>query len=118
MDINSFQCDYCNEEPINGTRWHCTTCKEWSVDFCSDCLITQAQSKSHHPLDHRFIGFRVAIDFRTQTDEESGAEDEAEDDPQFDDFKDNYDDQIFDKDYFPINDKANYLDPNFLPDQN
>lgn len=47
------------------------TCKEWSIDFCSDCLITQTQNDVHHPFDHAFYGYRVSSDYRSQSDAES-----------------------------------------------
>ncbi|GJQ71123.1 hypothetical protein Trydic_g1027 [Trypoxylus dichotomus] len=31
-----FKCDFCDEEPIIGSRWHCATCDPKSVDFCTD----------------------------------------------------------------------------------
>ncbi|KAK9891440.1 hypothetical protein WA026_014674 [Henosepilachna vigintioctopunctata] len=34
----TFKCDRCNEEPIIGTRWHCSSCIQKTVDFCTDCL--------------------------------------------------------------------------------
>lgn len=71
-----FQCDYCDEEPITGTRWHCITCQNRSVDFCSDCFVTQAQEGNHHSLDHIFIGYRVSVDFQTQSDMESDDDDQ------------------------------------------
>lgn len=49
------QCNYCNEAPILGTRWHCNTCVYETVDFCSDCLVSQLYSESPHPVFHRFV---------------------------------------------------------------
>lgn len=69
-----FQCDYCNEEPISGTRWHCITCENESADFCSDCFVTQAQTVNHHPFDHVVIGYRVSSDYHGQSDLESDGE--------------------------------------------
>ncbi|KAF5280551.1 hypothetical protein FQR65_LT00302 [Abscondita terminalis] len=48
-----YKCDYCTEEPISGTRWHCKTCTDDSVDFCSDCVIAQMYSGKAHPLSHK-----------------------------------------------------------------
>lgn len=50
------QCDYCDEEPIVGTRWHCTTCTN-SVDFCTDCVLSQLYSENCHPLSHKLSKF-------------------------------------------------------------
>lgn len=47
-----FQCDYCNVEPIVGTRWHCITCNDDSIDFCTDCVLAQMYSNNSHPFDH------------------------------------------------------------------
>ncbi|XP_044763506.1 ZZ-type zinc finger-containing protein 3 [Coccinella septempunctata] len=51
----TFKCNYCNEEPILGTRWHCSTCIQESVDFCTDCLVSQIYSENPHPMSHRFV---------------------------------------------------------------
>lgn len=50
-----YKCDYCNEEPIIGSRWHCTTCINNSIDFCNDCIIAQMYSDYVHPLAHNFV---------------------------------------------------------------
>lgn len=71
-----FQCDYCDEEPITGTRWHCITCENESTDFCSDCFVTQAQEENHHSFDHVFIGYRVSSDLESQSDLESDGDGE------------------------------------------
>lgn len=47
-----YKCDYCNEEPISGVRWHCKMCEGDSIDFCSDCVIAQMYSENPHPLSH------------------------------------------------------------------
>jgi hypothetical protein len=52
-----FKCDYCSEEPIVGTRWHCSTCKTESVDFCTDCVLTQLYSDNYHPLNHNLVSY-------------------------------------------------------------
>lgn len=49
------KCDFCNEDPIRGCRWHCATCQKNSVDYCSDCLISQLGSDHCHPVTHEFI---------------------------------------------------------------
>ncbi|XP_050294859.1 ZZ-type zinc finger-containing protein 3-like isoform X2 [Anthonomus grandis grandis] len=46
-----FRCDYCDESPILGARWHCTVCAE-SVDFCTDCVVSQMYSEAPHPFHH------------------------------------------------------------------
>lgn len=62
VSIIYFQCDFCNEEPIAGTRWHCVTCINSSVDFCTDCLVTQMYSKNSHPVTHKFVIIRGSDD--------------------------------------------------------
>lgn len=52
-----FQCDYCESDPITGSRWHCMMCSE-SVDFCTDCILSQMYSSDVHPLSHEFGVFR------------------------------------------------------------
>lgn len=47
-----YKCDYCDEEPITGVRWHCKSCVSDSIDFCSDCIIAQMYSENPHPLSH------------------------------------------------------------------
>ncbi|KAL1518095.1 hypothetical protein ABEB36_001770 [Hypothenemus hampei] len=46
-----FKCDYCEETPIKGARWHCTMCPE-SIDYCTDCVVSQLYTESAHPLTH------------------------------------------------------------------
>ncbi|KAG5892894.1 hypothetical protein JTB14_006212 [Gonioctena quinquepunctata] len=46
-----FKCDFCDSEPILGSRWHCITCPE-STDFCTDCVISQMYSGTPHPFSH------------------------------------------------------------------
>lgn len=117
-DHNGYTCDFCNEEPIVGTRWHCTTCKHSSIDFCSDCLIAQLQTDAPHSLDHKFIGVRISTEFRTQSDDESDAdEDKDKDDMEASGSNEESQGNVFDKDYMSkkILQVENYLDPNFLP---
>ncbi|XP_031618641.1 ZZ-type zinc finger-containing protein 3 [Contarinia nasturtii] len=129
---NGYKCDYCDEDPISGTRWHCITCKDQSTDYCSDCLVAQTQDDNHHSFDHIFIGYRVSSDFNGRSDvsdddgdgdgqgNEEASEDANDDTSQFIDSPDdsNYDESMdtFDKDYVPksTNQTNNYLDPNFL----
>lgn len=92
-----YKCDYCSEEPIIGTRWHCITCKEWSIDFCSDCLIAQAQNDIHHSLDHTIYGYRISSDYRYQSDADSDNGDDAEADADMND-KSCHDDRSDDDD--------------------
>lgn len=91
MIVDSFQCDYCNENPICGTRWHCMTCDDDSIDFCSDCLISQLQNESPHPMSHTFVAFRVTTDMQTQSD------DDNEDDEEYDDDADDEDIETIDE---------------------
>lgn len=100
------QCDYCDEEPISGTRWHCITCQDRSVDFCSDCFVTQTQETNHHPLDHIIIGYRASTDYQVQSDEDSDddeqnehsqddtIDDDAPEDVSCDDFNINLDNEL------------------------
>lgn len=85
------QCDCCEENPISGTRWHCVTCKDLSIDYCSDCFVTQAMGHSHHEFDHTFIGYRVVTDFQADSDADS---DGSEDDTNKDDSQCNESDDI------------------------
>lgn len=73
-----FQCDFCNEEPIQGSRWHCSTCLNNSIDFCTDCMISQLYSNNTHPLSHSFIVVRDN-NFNSGT-ISSESSDESEDD--------------------------------------
>ncbi|XP_034232129.1 ZZ-type zinc finger-containing protein 3 [Thrips palmi] len=89
---SGFKCDICEEEPITGTRWHCFDCPaSTSVDFCSDCVVSQLESATHHPLSHRL----EAINEVTPSSS----------------------DVSYDPDYLPqsFSQSYNYLDPNFLP---
>lgn len=113
------------------------TCNEGSIDFCSDCLISQLQTDSRHSLDHKFLGLRVTADFRSLSDDESynGDDDDLGDEetvasgsatPLDDNSKDQFNSDelgsssfMFDKDYAPTKfakarNKYNYMDPNFL----
>lgn len=116
------QCDYCKENPITGTRWHCTSCKDQrSVDYCSDCLVTQALSSSRHSLNHTFIGLRVSSEFRSQSDDDDENDGDTENHKEFNAFDDLNINNTYDKDYMPdkfagTSNSYNYLDPNFLPE--
>ncbi|XP_030766015.1 ZZ-type zinc finger-containing protein 3 [Sitophilus oryzae] len=46
-----YKCDYCEEDPIIGSRWHCIVCPD-SVDYCTDCVLSQLYSENPHPLSH------------------------------------------------------------------
>ncbi|GLV46641.1 Ada2a-containing complex component 1 [Carabus blaptoides fortunei] len=50
-----YKCDICNEDPIIGSRWHCFDCKQDSIDFCTDCLVSQLDSPVCHPLVHHLM---------------------------------------------------------------
>ncbi|XP_055382664.1 ZZ-type zinc finger-containing protein 3 [Condylostylus longicornis] len=105
----NYKCNYCSEEPILGTRWHCKTCTKESIDFCSDCLITQLMSTTPHPVQHKFRGIRVSNE--NQYDNEVGdyIDSDGGNSQQID---------TIDKDYllskFSKDQKYNYLDPNFI----
>lgn len=84
-----YKCSICGEEPLKGTRWHCTECPD--VDLCGDCAVAQMEAANpiHSPL-HRLTEIRPPECSRS-----------------------------YDTDYFPQNfddsSSYNYLDPNFLP---
>lgn len=84
-----YKCTICGEEPLKGTRWHCTECHS-GIDLCGDCAITQfeVENPTHDP-SHRLIPIKP---------------------PQYT--------RNYDLDYFPQNfsNSYNYLDPNFLPE--
>lgn len=75
-----FQCDYCEEEPIIGTRWHCMTCADQSIDFCSDCFVTQTQEETHHSVDHTFVGYRVSTDIQSDSESDEDDQNDMQDD--------------------------------------
>lgn len=101
-----------------GTRWHCNTCSQESIDFCSDCLVSQLYSDRQHPLDHKFVGIRMThsqMVSRIPSDDGSGndGDDDGDDDKQMNDASG------YDKDYMLhkfSKTNYNYLDPNFLPE--
>lgn len=83
------QCTVCGEEPLKGTRWHCTECYN-GIDLCGDCAIAQfeAEIPTHDP-SHRLIPIKPQCA------------------------------KNYDLDYLPQNFSSssyNYLDPNFLPE--
>ncbi|XP_011697921.1 PREDICTED: ZZ-type zinc finger-containing protein 3 [Wasmannia auropunctata] len=85
-----YKCMVCGEEPLKGTRWHCTECHS-GIDLCGDCAVAQleAENPSHDP-SHRLIPIKPPSYTRS-----------------------------YDLDYFPqnfSNSSYNYLDPNFLPE--
>ncbi|KAJ8931206.1 hypothetical protein NQ314_015903 [Rhamnusium bicolor] len=51
-----FRCDYCDVEPIIGPRWHCMVCND-SVDYCTDCVLSQMYSDNSHSLHHTLAVF-------------------------------------------------------------
>ncbi|KAJ8925475.1 hypothetical protein NQ315_009309 [Exocentrus adspersus] len=56
-----YRCDYCDVEPITGSRWHCITCAD-SVDFCTDCVVSQMYSQTPHPIHHSLKIFCNDVD--------------------------------------------------------
>lgn len=85
-----YKCVICDEEPLKGTRWHCTECHN-GIDLCGDCAVAQleVENPSHDP-SHRLIPIKPPQCTRS-----------------------------YDLDYFPqsfSNSTYNYLDPNFLPE--
>ncbi|KAJ6640782.1 ZZ-type zinc finger-containing protein 3 [Pseudolycoriella hygida] len=115
-----FKCDFCGEEPIAGTRWHCNTCSLESIDFCSDCLVSQLYSDRQHDTSHKIVGLRMnhtQMTSRLVSDYGSGNDDgDTEDDRISSQTNSN---NGYDKDYMiHMSSKSNYnyLDPNFLPE--
>lgn len=85
-----YKCTVCGEEPLKGTRWHCSKCHS-GIDLCSDCAIAQMEAENpiHDPF-HKLIPIKPPQCTRS-----------------------------YDLDYFPqsfSNSSYNYLDPNFLPE--
>ncbi|XP_066600529.1 ZZ-type zinc finger-containing protein 3-like [Prorops nasuta] len=83
-----YKCTICGEEPLKGTRWHCTDCQT-GVDLCSDCAVSQIESENPvHEALHKLNPIRAPNHSK-----------------------------CYDLDYFPQNfSNSNYLDPNFLPE--
>lgn len=71
---DGYKCNFCGEEPIAGTRWHCATCKHESIDFCSDCIVVQLQMPGTHWLTHSFIGLRVATELKSEIQSEDDSD--------------------------------------------
>lgn len=65
------------------------TCADDSIDYCSDCLVSQLQNQTPHPINHTLVGFRVMTAIQTQSDD--GNDDEDDDD------RDEYDDDLLDE---------------------
>ncbi|XP_019879434.2 ZZ-type zinc finger-containing protein 3 [Aethina tumida] len=63
-------CDFCNETPIVGSRWHCVTCSMDSVDFCTDCMISQMYSDNPHPISHNFYIYTDDTESQPDSDNE------------------------------------------------
>ncbi|KAL6442811.1 hypothetical protein ACFW04_002700 [Cataglyphis niger] len=85
-----YKCTICREEPLKGTRWHCTECYS-GIDLCGDCAVAQleVENPTHDP-SHKLVPIKP---------------------PQYT--------RNYDLDYFPqnfSNSSYNYLDPNFLPE--
>lgn len=72
-----YKCDYCNEEPIMGSRWHCGTCTDNSVDFCTDCVLSQMYTENCHPLTHRLFCYRNAELNLSDSDSNMGSDQES-----------------------------------------
>ncbi|XP_071439221.1 ZZ-type zinc finger-containing protein 3-like [Hetaerina americana] len=105
-----YQCEFCKEEPIMGTRWHCDECMSSgdSIDYCSDCVVTLMDEtenpfasvnpklpnapKNPHPLEHNLRPIRGLTGKTTAG--------------------------VWDPDYLPdsFSGGYNYLDPNFMPE--
>lgn len=107
-----YKCDFCGDDPITGTRWHCQTCSENSIDFCSDCIVTQLSDHLKcHPIQHKIVGLRVTSEPTSlqQTQSEMFSDDED------DFFEESRDATGYDKDYIVKPEDYNYLDSNFMP---
>lgn len=48
------RCDYCNESPIRGIRWHCLNCPD--VDLCSTC-----EASFPHVQTHVFVKVKIPL---------------------------------------------------------
>lgn len=89
---NGYMCNSCGDDPIVGTRWHCSDCDEQdSIDFCSECLIAQLESEAPHPLSHHLLAVRGVQSSHV------------------------WDQDYSYQNYFNGSKNYNYLDPNFLP---
>lgn len=87
-----YMCNSCGEDPLVGTRWHCSDCDEQdSVDFCSECMVVQLESDKRHPLDHHFQALRTLKSIEV------------------------WDQDYSYQNYFSGVKDYNYLDPNFMP---
>ncbi|XP_043462949.1 ZZ-type zinc finger-containing protein 3 [Leptopilina heterotoma] len=85
-----YKCFVCEEEPLKGTRWHCTKCPD-EVDMCADCAVAQLEAENpvHDPM-HALTPIRPPNYIRS-----------------------------YDFDYLPQvfnSNSYNYLDPNFCPE--
>ena len=68
-------------------------CTNLSVDYCTDCVVTQMESSNPHPLTHRIVEVRRSEQIRGIWDQDYGI------------------------DTFSVQpDRYNYLDPNFMPE--
>ncbi|XP_036138970.1 ZZ-type zinc finger-containing protein 3 isoform X2 [Monomorium pharaonis] len=85
-----YKCTVCDEEPLRGTRWHCSECHS-GIDLCGDCAVAQLEEENPlHDPSHKLIPIKPPPCTRS-----------------------------YDLDYFPqnfSNSSYNYLDPNFLPE--
>lgn len=74
-----------------------------SVDFCSDCLVTQVLSSDRHSLDHKFIGLRVSSEVQSQSDEDDDNDDDGENNDDLCMSDDQNISNTFDKDFISNN---------------
>ena len=67
QEHEGFSCSRCKQNPLLGTRWHCTVCQGRSeeyvegVDLCNDCLLMEYQGGGHL-LHHKMIAVRQRTD--------------------------------------------------------
>lgn len=54
------------------------TCADESIDFCSDCFVTQTQEENHHSVDHTFVGYRVSTDIQSDSESDDNDQNEQE----------------------------------------
>ncbi|XP_044729048.1 ZZ-type zinc finger-containing protein 3 [Chrysoperla carnea] len=137
----NFKCNFCSEIPIVGTRWQCEDCT--SVNFCSECVVSQMDSDKPHSFFHRITPIRYAKtqltnDMLSNKDElnqrnflianslsnnsTNTTVENAVDEGDVK-IKEEPSNNIYDEDYFPSSfgessetQYYNYLDPNFLPE--
>lgn len=109
-----YKCDFCGEDPVAGTRWHCQTCSDSSIDFCSDCIVTQlSDNLKCHPIQHKIVGLRVSDAEQPNSLQQTQSDMFSDDEDDF--FEESREPTGYDKDYIVKPEDYNYLDSNFMP---